>query len=377
MVLRRQSSESFAPSDRPPILCVGLPSNPWVVHRRATAPTHRLQPRIAWPAWKLALPLVLALFLPQLQTRASTSAPLPFPSKPLQSHWRVTHAFFGQIQNFPNEESSPAKTIITEGPKPFDPWALVAPDSVQLISWFALSSLVIAGFALSQAKNWEDFLRLFDRGRRPPDRPPGYQDESHGSNNPLNADGSSRANHNQLNGGEAFGRLPHPVLSSPRTIRIFLASSSELVEDRNSFDLFCRQENDRLLKHGLYLQVFRWEHFLDAMSETRLQDEYNSAIRSCDVFVSLFKTRTGKFTKEEFFEAHRTFRASGKPLIYTYFLRTEVPNDRRLRASLNSLWDFQEKLSELGHFHTEYANIQDLQLHFRRQLDKLIDERKL
>ena len=42
------------------------------------------------------------------------------------------------------------------------------------------------------------------------------------------------------------------------------------------------------------------ENFLDAMSENGLQEEYNRKVRECDVFVSLFKTKTGKFTEEEF-----------------------------------------------------------------------------
>ena len=168
-----------------------------------------------------------------------------------------------------------------------------------------------------------------------------------------------------------------PSVPTTRVIKIFFASSSELEDDRNSFELYLRQENDRMRKQGIYLEMFRWENFLDAMSETRLQDEYNKAIRSCDIFVSLFKTKTGKYTEEEFDVAHATFKDSGKPLIYTYFMRFDVPNDRRLRAALNSLWDFQEKLSALRHFHTEYTSISDLQLQFRRQLDKLIEENKL
>ena len=52
----------------------------------------------------------------------------------------------------------------------------------------------------------------------------------------------------------------------------------------------------------------RWENFLDAMSETRLQNEYNKAVRDCDVFVSLFFTKTGKFTEEEFDVAHQQFK---------------------------------------------------------------------
>jgi hypothetical protein len=162
-----------------------------------------------------------------------------------------------------------------------------------------------------------------------------------------------------------------------RLIRVFLASSSELIEHRDGFELYFRQENDRLRTQGFYLEVNRWENSLDAMSETRLQDEYNKAIGNCDIFVSLFKTKTGKYTEEEFNVAHSTFKATGKPLIYTYFMRTEVPNDRSLRGALTSLWDFQDTLSKLGHFHTEYTSIQDLQNQFRRQLDKVIDEEML
>ena len=104
-----------------------------------------------------------------------------------------------------------------------------------------------------------------------------------------------------------------------RTIKIFLASSSELEEDRDAFDLYFRQQNDRLRNQGIYLEIVRWENFLDAMSETRLQDEYNKEVKACDIFVSLFFTKTGKYTEEEFDTAHEQFLDTKKPLIYTFF----------------------------------------------------------
>ncbi|MGD1860826.1 MAG: COR domain-containing protein [Leptolyngbyaceae cyanobacterium] len=162
-----------------------------------------------------------------------------------------------------------------------------------------------------------------------------------------------------------------------KTIRIFLASSAELRDDRDKFDLYFRQQNDRLRKQGVYLEIVRWENFLDAMSTTRLQDEYNQAIRHCDIFVSLFKTKTGKYTAEEFDVAHHTFQATGKPLIYTYFQKTTVSTSASNRAALMSLWDFQSKLSDLGHFYTEYESTDGLQKHFKDQLDKLQDEGRL
>jgi hypothetical protein len=163
----------------------------------------------------------------------------------------------------------------------------------------------------------------------------------------------------------------------PRTVQIFLASSSELKAERDAFDLSLRQLNDRLRDSGLYLEVRRWENFLDAMSETRLQDDYNQAVRSCDIFVSLFKTKTGTFTEEEFDVAYQAFKTFKKPLIYTYFMQTEVSNHKSMREALNSLWSFQEKLKALGHYPTQFTSIEDLKLQFRDQLDLLIAEGKI
>jgi hypothetical protein len=156
-----------------------------------------------------------------------------------------------------------------------------------------------------------------------------------------------------------------------KTIQIFLASSAELSEDRDAFDLYFRQQNDRLRKQGVYLEIVRWENFLDAMSSTRLQDEYNQAICNCDVFVSLFKTKTGKYTEEEFDVAHQTFQDTGKPRIYTYFRKATVSTSDVNVDDLISLRDFKKKLGELEHFYTEYESIDGLQKHFRDQLDKL------
>ena len=158
-----------------------------------------------------------------------------------------------------------------------------------------------------------------------------------------------------------------------RTIKIFLASSSELKEDRDAFELHFLRRNKDFCRQGFEVDVIRWETFLDAMSETRLQDEYNEAVRDSDFFVSLFKTKTGKYTAEEFDIAHTAFRDSGKPRIYTYIMQVDGPYDMRLRGDLNSRWDFEEKLKNLGHYPTYYTSIEDLKLQFQQQLNTLIE----
>ncbi len=65
-------------------------------------------------------------------------------------------------------------------------------------------------------------------------------------------------------------------------------------------------------------------------------------------------------------------RAADRPLIYTFFKNADVKIRSARKEDFNSLWAFQAKLEELGHFYTGYNNIEDLKLQFRDQLDKLL-----
>jgi len=164
-----------------------------------------------------------------------------------------------------------------------------------------------------------------------------------------------------------------------KNIKIFLASSSELAADREAFELYFRKQNDSLPKDkGIYLKIVRWENFLNTMSETRLQDEYNKEVRDCDIFISLFFTKTGKFTEEEFDVAHDEFKNSigVKPQIFTFFKKGDVKIEN-LTEDVNTLFNFKKKLNALGHYHSQYNNTDDLKLQFRDQLDNLIDAGKI
>jgi formylglycine-generating enzyme required for sulfatase activity len=155
-------------------------------------------------------------------------------------------------------------------------------------------------------------------------------------------------------------------------VRIFLASSEELREHRDAFEQQVRRLNDRwIAQRGIYLQPVRWEHFLDAMSATRLQDEYNAAIAGCDLFVMLFRTKVGKYTAEEFEKAFGQFQETGRPRIYTYFHDELQRQSNENRDHKRSLWAFQDRLQALGHFQTNYETVEGLLLHFTEQLERL------
>jgi len=73
--------------------------------------------------------------------------------------------------------------------------------------------------------------------------------------------------------------------------KIFLASSSELKDDRDQFEIFIGRKNKELVDRNIFIDLVMWEDFLDAMSQTRLQDEYNKAINESDIFIMLFLLR--------------------------------------------------------------------------------------
>ncbi len=153
--------------------------------------------------------------------------------------------------------------------------------------------------------------------------------------------------------------------------KIFLASSAELREDRREFESFINEENKSLHDDGVFFELVMWEDFIDALSKTRLQDEYNKSIKESDIFVMLFFTKVGKYTEEEFEIAFGQFKEKDKPVVYTFFKNAPI-NSGDVNDEFQSVLDFKKKLSKLGHFYTVYKNIDDLKYQFSKQIKKLI-----
>lgn len=156
-----------------------------------------------------------------------------------------------------------------------------------------------------------------------------------------------------------------------KSVKLFLASSNELEQEREKFQGFINRENDQLYKKGYRIELIIWENYQDSMSQSRLQEEYNRSIRQSDIFVSLFFSKVGKFTEEEFDTAYEQFRNYEKPLIYTYFKNAPV-NSGDINEDTLSLVKFKKKLKELGHYPTMYKSTEDLFYQFKNQLEKIL-----
>ncbi|AOS84762.1 hypothetical protein BIU88_11840 [Chlorobaculum limnaeum] len=149
-----------------------------------------------------------------------------------------------------------------------------------------------------------------------------------------------------------------------RKIRIFLASSSELTADRESFEIEINRKNKLLAEKEVFLHLDIWEDLPAQMTQTRSQDEYNKQIKAADLFALLAWNKVGKYTEEEFDVAYRLFKSKKKPAIFTWF--KEPP-----QAAEPSLDQFKKKLAGMGHFPAFYKEADDLWNQFNKELDRL------
>lgn len=156
-----------------------------------------------------------------------------------------------------------------------------------------------------------------------------------------------------------------------KTYKIFLASSSELEEDREHFKNFLYSQTAVLQKKDIFVELDIWEDMGDAVSKTRKQDDYNEEIKECDIFIVLYWTKMGKYTNEEFDMALTQFRLTRKkPKIYIYEKTAAAPGPVTDKDN-QSLVMFKEKLRDIQHFPTQFDNHDELENLFRKNLDDL------
>ena len=149
-----------------------------------------------------------------------------------------------------------------------------------------------------------------------------------------------------------------------KTIKIFLASSEELSNDRNAFGNLVRRLDRMYEKRGLRIDLFEWEDYDAAYNVRRKQNEYNDEIKKSDMFLALFHIKAGEGTIEEFDVATEEFRKHASPKIYVYCkeLKPEEQESQELK-------EFKRKLTkDFGHYWCRYGNRDSMQLHFVMQL---------
>ena len=149
-----------------------------------------------------------------------------------------------------------------------------------------------------------------------------------------------------------------------KTINVFLASSTELSDDREFFSSFVRRMDKTFQKMGSHLRPQMWEDWDASWKGHREQDDYNELIRKSQMFLALFYKEAGKFTIEEFDVANEKFNQTKQtPKIYVY--KKALQKGEQIDTELE---DFQKRLEDMGLYWTTYSSQDSLHLHFLQQL---------
>ena len=141
-----------------------------------------------------------------------------------------------------------------------------------------------------------------------------------------------------------------------KTIKVFLASSDELRDEREKFGNLIRQLDDIFLKQGIHIQLLVWEDMDPCYNNCRKQDEYNAWIRESQIFVALFYTRAGQYTLEELEVARGEHSRRQEPKLMIY-CRNLKPDE----VEESDLTKFKQTLEQqLGHLWGNYSTTDKL-----------------
>lgn len=156
-----------------------------------------------------------------------------------------------------------------------------------------------------------------------------------------------------------------------RTYRIFLASSYELRQDRLEFAAFVLNYNKELKKYNIQLELEWWEDMDDHVNNDRKQNDYNEALKASHFLVMLFWRKVGKFTREEFELGRKLYADKGLPYVYCY----EKPcTDTETQDSKKEFLTAIQPLDK-EQFQTQYADIEKVTAQFRKNFQRILDDK--
>lgn len=156
------------------------------------------------------------------------------------------------------------------------------------------------------------------------------------------------------------------------TYSIFLASSKELLFEREKFEIFINRRNGINIRNNVRLELKIWETISGELGIAEKQLEYNAIVEKADILVLLFWSKIGKFTKDEYETANRLRKKEGKPLVYIY-QKTAASLFPTLENEDVSRSLFIKALEKDGKFPIEFKDHNELERKFNYELDLLFE----
>jgi len=142
-----------------------------------------------------------------------------------------------------------------------------------------------------------------------------------------------------------------------RTISVFLASSSELYEERLAFSKMIEKLQRCVEKRSITISLYKWENESLSMTPEGMQEYYNQLVRKSDIFVALFWKRYGKETVGELDVAYEEMCRGRLPkVIYPFFKTTALTEIDPELQSFKDNFEYKYKRN----YYKSFSNIEDV-----------------
>ncbi len=155
-------------------------------------------------------------------------------------------------------------------------------------------------------------------------------------------------------------------------VRIFIASSSDLSEERKMFPSLFGDIN-KLLPH-IHLSDIRWEKDMESgsVSGTNIQQDINQKIlEECPIVIILLYSKIGEFTLEEY---EKSLQSRKK--VFVYFKQGFSPDDVSKATAYVELLRFQERLNRENRIlYKKLSGLEDLRMQVYNDLLLYIKEK--
>ena len=158
-----------------------------------------------------------------------------------------------------------------------------------------------------------------------------------------------------------------------RILNLFLASSNELIGEREKIEQALSRKNKLLRKQGFLIELLIWEDGKHIGKSLRSQDNYNLEIKQCDLFAMMFYSKVGKYSLEEFELANSLFENKEMPRICVFQKDIDLPKNLG-KADADSRYDFLERLKKIEHFAILFQNTDKLINELEDAIDKLLQD---
>ena len=145
-----------------------------------------------------------------------------------------------------------------------------------------------------------------------------------------------------------------------KTIKIMIAASEEMHDEKVQFQSLINQLNEALASRGIELKRIKWDPEADGSVE-----EFKAKLKECEMCLTLYWRELSVNAEQELDTAYQELKDGNNPRnLYVFF---KEPSDELTE----SLRDFKASfVNKYGHFFCKFENVDTLNLHFVLQFEK-------